>query len=408
MDVKKIWRRTLESLLIPLTLAMPMKAQNQVDLHITSSPTLDNKYARITFTDMSSKGTLEQNTDSTTGNTTFNLPSGTYERKIETLKNILFKDTLQINSNQNMDVQMVENLGKESPFYTSFTHLLKSMTDTYFFGGTFTRWQDSKLPLKVNLRYYDSTDQYSMRPNYKDNADFALDHIVAKSKGAVTFQRVTSGADIDFIYVKSDSMPQPGVVGYTDIQFDDDLQMKHVLVYINKDMENIDKATFLREFMRSLGYPTNSRDPTFITYYQGASSDSLANDEGKILQITYKLRNRTKYNPFQDSTTTSITDVVELDKPLPQNFNLLQNYPNPFNPLTKIRYELKEMSQVKLDVYNTQGRLIETLVDGKQGAGTYEAKFSPKNMASGTYFYTLQMYSKNGLKKETKKMQLIK
>ncbi|NQS98305.1 MAG: hypothetical protein HQ591_07620, partial [candidate division Zixibacteria bacterium] len=37
---------------------------------------------------------------------------------------------------------------------------------------------------------------------------------------------------------------------------------------------------------------------------------------------------------------------------VPANFTLHQNYPNPFNPITNLRFELPEVSNVKLNVYN--------------------------------------------------------
>ena len=79
---------------------------------------------------------------------------------------------------------------------------------------------------------------------------------------------------------------------------------------------------------------------------------------------------------------------------LPQGFALGTNYPNPFNPATIIPYELAATSPVKLEVFNTLGQRIATLVDGNQEAGSYQAQWDGTDAAgqaaaAGLYFYRL-------------------
>jgi hypothetical protein len=59
---------------------------------------------------------------------------------------------------------------------------------------------------------------------------------------------------------------------------------------------------------------------------------------------------------------------------------------------------------VKLIVYDIQGREVQTLVNEKLGAGTYEVKFDGSMLNSGVYFYKLVTEGFT----ETKKMLLIK
>ncbi len=44
--------------------------------------------------------------------------------------------------------------------------------------------------------------------------------------------------------------------------------------------------------------------------------------------------------------------------PLPTEFNVTQNFPNPFNPTTTISFDLTVASQVKLDVFDINGRCV--------------------------------------------------
>ena len=96
--------------------------------------------------------------------------------------------------------------------------------------------------------------------------------------------------------------------------------------------------------------------------------------------------------------------VNPISSNIPDNYSLSQNYPNPFNPSTKIRFELPSSGSVKLVIYDAVGRQIETIVNEKMNAGTYEANWNASGMSSGVYFYRL---TANGFI-STKKMLLIK
>ena len=54
---------------------------------------------------------------------------------------------------------------------------------------------------------------------------------------------------------------------------------------------------------------------------------------------------------------------------IPQAFTLSQNYPNPFNPVTSIRIELPEATDVVFVVYDIQGREVVRLGEGNYPAG---------------------------------------
>ena len=88
----------------------------------------------------------------------------------------------------------------------------------------------------------------------------------------------------------------------------------------------------------------------------------------------------------------------------PSKYSLSQNYPNPFNPTTNIKFSIVNTGEVKLVVYDIQGREVQTLVNESLKPGTYEAAFDGQALNSGVYFYKLV----TGNFTETKKMLLIK
>ncbi|TKJ40666.1 hypothetical protein CEE37_06800 [candidate division LCP-89 bacterium B3_LCP] len=99
---------------------------------------------------------------------------------------------------------------------------------------------------------------------------------------------------------------------------------------------------------------------------------------------------------------------------LPSKFALYQNYPNPFNPATSIRYDLPEMSDVTLKIFNIMGRHVTTLVDKRETAGFKRLVWKGTNdygaeVASGLYI--IQMVAKGetaGKYVSAKKMLLLK
>ena len=77
------------------------------------------------------------------------------------------------------------------------------------------------------------------------------------------------------------------------------------------------------------------------------------------------------------------------DVGVPTAYRLAQNYPNPFNPATTIAFDLPKASQVKLDVYDINGRLVQELMHQELPAGRHAAPFDGAALPSGLYLYRL-------------------
>ncbi|HEX7343926.1 MAG TPA: T9SS type A sorting domain-containing protein, partial [bacterium] len=84
---------------------------------------------------------------------------------------------------------------------------------------------------------------------------------------------------------------------------------------------------------------------------------------------------------------------------LPSNFLLHHCSPNPFNPTTAFSYQLSANSFVSLRVYDTAGRLVQTLVDGWREAGAHEVTFDGSGLAAGIYFARLRAGEYVGVEK---------
>jgi hypothetical protein len=78
----------------------------------------------------------------------------------------------------------------------------------------------------------------------------------------------------------------------------------------------------------------------------------------------------------------------------PGRIALAPNYPNPFHPRTTIEYALPAAADVRLLVYNVQGRVVRRLVDERQPSGHKKVVWQGRDdagraVASGVYFLRL-------------------
>jgi hypothetical protein len=100
----------------------------------------------------------------------------------------------------------------------------------------------------------------------------------------------------------------------------------------------------------------------------------------------------------------SYSNEISVDNNIVSSFELEQNYPNPFNPSTKIKFNIPITEKVKIEIFNTIGNKVATLLNEVKEAGSHEIQLNAYNWATGTYFYKISA----GDFSATKKMLLIK
>jgi hypothetical protein len=114
-----------------------------------------------------------------------------------------------------------------------------------------------------------------------------------------------------------------------------------------------------------------------------------------------------------DSLAVNPTSVETIGESGPARFYLSHNYPNPFNSSTSIRYTLPEKSDVRMDVYNTKGQLVKSLLNVTQQPGEYVFFWDGRDdlgndVPSGIYFYRVTMSNQGRQIEKANKMVLIR
>jgi hypothetical protein len=131
--------------------------------------------------------------------------------------------------------------------------------------------------------------------------------------------------------------------------------------------------------------------PIVGTLYQITGIQYYSNENYKILVLE------------EEGIVENPSDIEDISSTL-ESFILYQNHPNPFNPSTKIKFTLPKPQNVNIEVYNTIGQRVETILNQHIKAGYHEVEFNAENLSSGVYFYRIEA----GEFQDVKKMVLIK
>ncbi len=131
------------------------------------------------------------------------------------------------------------------------------------------------------------------------------------------------------------------------------------------------------------------------TVFFSATSSRLVK-QGKI--GFGSVNNAVFFDDISISGNATATKIHE-ETNVPEKFYLGQNYPNPFNPSTKISFILPETEKVKLELFNTLGQHIKTILDKPMNAGFHEINFNGQDLFSGVYLYRLEASTFQDVKK---------
>lgn len=138
-----------------------------------------------------------------------------------------------------------------------------------------------------------------------------------------------------------------------------------------------------REYRKWRGCIMHESGPVLISSLTGAP--------GKVRIYPKSFRPRDLLNkPVKDNPK---------EKKSSEALELVNNYPNPFNPTTTIAFNLAEATHVKIDIYNSTGQIVNTLLEKNLSAGNHSIEWNASDMASGIYFYKIQVEGMEAVKR---------
>lgn len=112
--------------------------------------------------------------------------------------------------------------------------------------------------------------------------------------------------------------------------------------------------------------------------------------------------------PIDSNGIFSLDSICGLNlKAIPfttKQFRFEDIYPNPANEKIQFEYEMAFSTDIKINVYNSYGELVEKLIDSSLPSGTYLLTYPTNNMTPGIYYFEMQA----GLFRQIKKVVLNK
>lgn len=107
---------------------------------------------------------------------------------------------------------------------------------------------------------------------------------------------------------------------------------------------------------------------------------------------------------FSQSECYDIVAVKPATASKPPKIGSFQNFPNPFNTSTMFYIELPATNWVKIQAFDLNGNLVQTIFSNTLSSGIYRLRWDTNHLASGTYLVTLS----SGSASKTIKVNLIK
>jgi len=122
-----------------------------------------------------------------------------------------------------------------------------------------------------------------------------------------------------------------------------------------------------------------------LHFKDGARGDEDLTENGNIMDIG---------GPGMKKTTE-----VESRPYFPAGYDAVTIHPNPFREFTNIGFKLPQVVHVKIQIYNSLGHTISTLINEKMVSGYHEVQFQPEWLPGGIYFVSLEAFEYRVIRK---------
>lgn len=106
-------------------------------------------------------------------------------------------------------------------------------------------------------------------------------------------------------------------------------------------------------------------------------------------------------NRIHSLGSTFVSNEEMVDPVQPDKFSISEAYPNPFNPVTNLSLELPESGPVSIEIYNSIGQKLKTVIDKQLAAGSHTVAIQGSNLVTGVYFVAIRFGNQVKMRKIT-------
>lgn len=184
----------------------------------------------------------------------------------------------------------------------------------------------------------------------------------------------------------------------------------HFQVYLSSSYAAISQLTFPIATKNAI-YAAN---PSLYT--KGTDPLTFSNDNIFSDGYTYQLATLTPntqtggYDSYLEVTVqgSGVSGVGHIEKENAKQFTLVQNFPNPFEKETTIPFRLAQTAEVRIEIWDLNGKRVATLLDEKRGAGEHQVKvdLDTLGLPNANYAYQIEVRNSDGVFRDCKLMTI--
>ena len=178
----------------------------------------------------------------------------------------------------------------------------------------------------------------------------------------------------------------------------------HFEIYLNAVLKATSQAAFPENIStavyNSADYSAHGQNTT-TNASDNVFSDT-SNTQYEMLTVTPNATTGGYDASLTVGVAVPVTGVIKLEPETGGQFKLGANYPNPFNSATTIPFTLANESNIKLELFDLQGRKVQTLAEGQMASGERTVVLNKAALATGSYVYQLTVENSNGIFRQCK------
>lgn len=185
----------------------------------------------------------------------------------------------------------------------------------------------------------------------------------------------------------------------------------HFEIYLNSVLSRTSQMAFPQDVTTAIYNNTTlypkGQNTSVASFAQDNVFSDLSNTALQIAEITNNFETGGKIATLTVGIAAPITAVSQLEAETGGQFVLAQNFPNPFSEKCVVPFQLTNNSEVRLDFFDLEARLLGGLSFSNLSAGAHQIEVDARalGLPTGSVVYQLSVTNENGVFRQCKLMQ---